>query len=284
MTILVTGAGSKAGVEIVRRLAAAGAPVRTTSHLRGEAGDMTHERAEVDFTLPETLEPALSGVDKAVLIIPESRVMSSMAVNLVAAAERAKVGHIVLLSFLHADRSGGGALLGWHREAEEVVQASPVPSTCLRPNYYMQNFLKAYPPAESLGGGNVSYVDAADVAEVIAQILLGGGHENMTYSLTGPRALSIQEVAALLRGEAGPLLTYVAGDHEEACQQRRRSGQSAHMQALCEFWAAAGEDQFADVTPDFEQLTGRRPRTFESFVQEHREELRALRAARAGAV
>ncbi len=281
MNILVTSAGSKAGVEIVRQLTAAGASVRGTSHRhRDEAGEARLGNATVDFMLPETLEPALSGIDKAVLIIPESSAMAAMAANFVAAAERAEVAHILMLSFLHADRSAGGPLLQWHRDAEAAVQASTVPSTCLRPNYYMQNFLSAYPPADSLGGGKVSYIDAADVAAVVGLILLGGGHVAMTYSLTGPRALSTEEVAALLRGEVGPPLEYGTGDREEACLQGRRSAQSAHLQALCEFWAAAGEDQFADITTDFERLTGRRPRSFEDFVQAHRGELHALRAAR----
>ncbi len=284
MNILVTGATSKAGVEIVRGLTAAGASVRSTSHLpAGGAGEATPGRVAVDFARPETLEPAFSGVHKAVLIIPESVAMAAMATNLAAAAERARVTHVLLLSFLNADRRAGGAVLEWHRQAEEAVAAAAVSSTCVRPNYYMQNFLSAYPPAASLGGGTVSYIDAADVAEVIALILLGGGHEKRTYSLTGPRALSIEEVAALLRGEVGAPLAYGPERREEACSLRRRSSMSPHLQALCEFWAAASEDQFAHLTPDFEQLTGRRPRSFEHFVQEHRGELHALRTARGAA-
>ena len=183
------------------------------------------------------------------------------------------------MSFLHADSGIGGPLLAWHRGAERVVAASALPSTCLRPNYYMQNFLSAHVPAASMGGGSVSYIDAGDVADAVAGVVMSGGHENMTYSLTGPRALSMAEVAELLKGEVGPVLTYAGRGWEEACFQGRRSAQSTLTQALCEFWVATSEDLFATITPDFEQLTGRSPRRFEAFVREHRGELRAVRAA-----
>jgi uncharacterized protein YbjT (DUF2867 family) len=151
MNILVTGAGSKAGVEMARRLQAAGAHVRTTTHLPSHAvGGAMGAGVAVDFRRPESLGPAFAGIDKAVLITPEESTMVSMTENLIVAARRAQVSHVVLVSFLHADSRAGGTLLGWHRRAEEVVMASGVLSTCLRPNYYMQNFLSAWLPRPHL--------------------------------------------------------------------------------------------------------------------------------------
>jgi len=280
MDVLVTGADSKAGVEIMARLRASGARVRTTSHLLGHgAREATVDRVAVDFLRPETLDAAFSGIEVAVLITPEDSGMVAMAANLVAAAEEAHVAHIVYLSFLHADSGIGGPLLAWHSGAERVVSASAVPSTCLRPNYYMQNFLSAYSPAASIGGGRISYIDAGDVADVVVRVAAGGGHEHSIYSLTGPRALSAEEVAELLHGEIGPPLTYATRGWEDACLLGRRSAQSALTQVLCEFWLAASEDEFAVTTADFEQLTGRTPRSFESFVREHRGQFHAVRTA-----
>ena len=280
MDVLVTGAASKAGVQIVSRLQTEGARVRSAFHLAAGEGEIAPGQVAIDFLRPETLDAAFSGIEAAVLIVPEDSRMTAMTANLVAAAERADVLRIAYMSFLHADSGVGGPLLAWHRGAERVVAASALPSTCLRPNYYMQNFLSATAPAASMGGGSVSYIDASDVADAVAGVVMrGGGHENMTYSLTGPRALSMAEVAELLRGEVGPVLTYAGRGWEEACFRGRRSAQSTLTQALCEFWVAASEDLFATVTSDFEQLTGRSPKHFEVFVREHRGELRAVRAA-----
>ena len=280
MNILVTGANSKAGVEIVNRLRGAGVRVRTTAHLSAHGtGREAGRGVAVDFLRPETLDAAFSGMDVAVLIIPENSSMVAMAANLAAAAEKAQVKRVVYLSFLHADKRIGGPLLAWHGGAERVVLTSPVPSTCLRPNYYMQNFLSAYVPAASIGGGRISYVDAADVAEVVARVSFGRGHERKVYSLTGARALTAGEVVELLRGEVGPPLTYAARGWEDACLLGRRSAQSALKQVLCEFWLAASDDVFAVTTDDFERLTQRRPRSFESFVRQHRGQFRAVSAA-----
>ncbi len=280
MDVLVTGAASKAGVQIVSRLQAAGARVRSALHLVGDAGGArATEHVAIDFLRPETLDVAFSGIDAAVLITPEDSSMIAMTANLVAAAERADVSRIAYMSFLHADSGTGGPLLAWHRRAERVVAASALPSTCLRPNYYMQNFLSAHVPAASLGGGSVSYLDASDVADAVVRVVMSGGYEDRTFSLTGPRALSVEEVAELLKGELGPVFSYAGRGWEEACLQGRRSAQSVLTQALCEFWVAASEGLFATITSDFEQLTGRQPKRFETFVREHRGELRAVRAS-----
>jgi len=272
--ILVTGAGSKAGAEIVRSLAATGARVRVTSHLQPQGRESVVEVA-ADYLRPETLDAAFAGIDAAVLITPEDPGMVTMTANLVAAAEDAAVRRLVLLSFILTDGMVGGPLLAWHRGAEDVVRRSRIPSTCLRPNYYMQNFLSAYTPAASLEGGRVSYVDARDVAEVAVKVLLEGGHDGMAYSLTGPRALAMAEVMDLLgSGHETPVY---AKSWEDTCERARRSSLPPLTEALCEFWQAAGEDQFAATTPTVAELTGHPPTDFVQFVREHRGQLWGLR-------
>ena len=52
------------------------------------------------------------------------------------------------------------------------------------------------------------------------------------------------------------------------------------MEALCELWLAMRHDEFATTAGDFEELTGRLPRSFEDFVREHARELRVSPTAR----
>ena len=180
--ILVTGASGRAGTEMIRQLAAAGASVRGAVHYPDHDAESRVGRidfVEVDFDRPETLDTAFHGIDEAVLITPEEPEMIAQTRNLVQAAERAGVGHLVRVSFLHAG-DAGGPLLDWHREAEEVVRESAIPSTILRPNSYMQNFLTMYGPSifvrgtffTPMGGGRISYIDARDVADAAVEALL----------------------------------------------------------------------------------------------------------------
>lgn len=296
--ILVTGASGRAGTEMVRQLAAAGAPVRGAVHYpdhdaEGRVGRV--DFVEVDFDRPDTLDTAFKGIDQAVLITPEETTMVVQTRHLVQAAERAGVRHLVRVSFLHAGHAGG-PLLDWHMEAERVVRESAIPSTILRPNSYMQNFLTMYGPSifvrgaffTPMGGGRISYIDARDVADAAVQVLLlaaGAAREradDRVYSLTGPRPLPHDEIAEILTGVVGQPIRYVDIGEEDACVALRRRGASEDLvEAVCELWMAMRHDEFATTTGDFEELTGRPPRSFEEFVREHASELRVSPTARA---
>src|SRR3990170_32540 len=94
MTILVTGATGHVGRQVVAQLVAAGAPVRAlTRNPATAAFPAGVEVVRGDLLDPESLEPALTGVDRLYLF-PEPRT----ATEVVAAAERAGVRRIVTLS------------------------------------------------------------------------------------------------------------------------------------------------------------------------------------------
>ena len=294
---LVTGASGRAGTEMIRQLAAAGASVRGAVHFPDHDAESRVGRVdfiEVDFDQPETLDTAFRGIDKAVLITPEESEMVVQTRNLVRAAERAGVGHLVRVSFLHAG-AAGGQLLDWHLEAERVVQESAIPSTILRPNSYMQNFLTMYGPSifvrgaffTPMGAGRISYIDARDVADAAVHVLLLAESDSLeraddrVYSLTGPRPLPHDEIADILTRAVGQPIRYVDIGEEDACVALRRRGASEQLvEALCELWLAMRHDEFATTAGDFEELTGRLPRSFEDFVREHAEELRVSPTAR----
>ena len=290
--ILVTGASGRAGAEMVKSLRTAGARVRAAIHYPdhdAESRADAVEYVEVDFDRPETLETAFRGVDKAVLITPEEATMVKMTASLLDAAERAGVGYLLRVSFIHADAGIGGRLLRWHQEAEQLVAASPIPSTTLRPNSYMQNFVTMYAPSiftrgaffTPMGQGRISYVDGRDVADAAVDILLGSGHEGVAYSLTGPEPLSHGEIAEILSRETGQAIRYVDVGEEDACIALERRGASPELvEALCELWLAMRHDEFAPTSDGVQRVTARLPKRFADFVREHRGELLVSPAAR----
>jgi uncharacterized protein YbjT (DUF2867 family) len=260
--VTVTGASSVGGIEVARRLAGAGFHVRRTASLPRDAAGQ------------EAAEAVLASADAAVIIAPGDSAMVSMTASLRVAAERTGCPRLVLISFLQPDSGPISPLMDWYLEAERTIGDSPIASTCLRPNYYMQNWLLARAPLASLGPGRVSYVDARDVAEAAARVLSEPAHEGKTYSLTGPQALSRREVAELLKDEPGAPVNSPGLAWQHHCLEERRSSHSLLEQALCEHWIAASENRFATLTSDVEQLTEHAPRDFLSFIRERRGRLR----------
>ena len=76
--ILVTGATGKVGSEVVRQLAAAGTPVRALVRDPVGASAIRLPGVEIvsgDLARPETLAPALAGVERVFLLTPAHRAL-----------------------------------------------------------------------------------------------------------------------------------------------------------------------------------------------------------------
>ena len=81
----------------------------------------------------------------------------------------------------------------------------------------MQNFLGSADTIKTKGAyfspfgpTPVSFVDAGDIGEVAATVLLSDDHNEKIYNLTGPRGVANNEAASLLGEAAGNSVTCVA--------------------------------------------------------------------------
>ena len=100
-------------------------------------------------------------------------------------------------------------------EVEAELRASGLPWTILRPTFYLQNTMMAIPTVSSQGAiylpmkqGRMAMTDVRDIVDVAAHLLLKGGHEGRTYTLTTPESFTIAEFAAALGTQpqqAGPV-------------------------------------------------------------------------------
>src|SRR5215216_1883836 len=224
--ILITGATGTTGREIVaelRRVGAAGVRALVRDPARAsfvrEAG---FETVAGDFERPETLGAALEGVERALLLTPPSPQTFEQQRAFIEAARRAGVRHVVKLSAFGADADAPEGFGRWHGQAEDFLKSSGLAWTMLRPNFFMQNLLgQARQIAatgsifQPVGDARASFIDARDIAAVAARALTEEGHEEQTYTLTGPEALSYHDVAAKLSEAAGRSVTYVPISSEQ---------------------------------------------------------------------
>jgi uncharacterized protein YbjT (DUF2867 family) len=233
------------------------------------------EIATADYNQLETLLAALKGVDKVFLVAPRAQNLVALERKVVDAIKQAGGAHIVKLSAM-----GGRAAIypRQHAESEDYIKSSGMPYTFLRPNGFMQNLINYNATTINAnnafygcqGEGKVSQVDLRDVAAVAVKALTEDRHQGMTYTLTGPRALTNAELAQILSDDLGREIRYIDMPGEQFKQALLAAGRpewSANgLIDLQQHYRSGGASA---VTNDVEQLLRRKPRSFEQFSRDH---------------
>ncbi|HUM01790.1 MAG TPA: SDR family oxidoreductase [Thermoanaerobaculia bacterium] len=278
--ILVTGATGKTGVDVVRGLSIVGAGVKAFVRDEGKAQPLRRPGVEVavgDLEKPETLAPALRGCDRVFLCSAAGPRQVELQGNLIRAAKEAGVRHVVRMSALGASLDSPVSMLRWHAETEKQLIASGLPWTFLRPHYFMQNVLGFAPSIKAqsafflpMKGGRIPLVDTRDIAAVAVEALTGSGHERKIYDVTGPEALSGQDLAQKLSKAAGRTIAFRDVSPEEARKQMRAAGAPDWMaDSMVALYGVFAANRAAAVSPVVEQLTGYPARTFDDWAREN---------------
>jgi uncharacterized protein YbjT (DUF2867 family) len=219
--ILIIGARSATGTELVRLLRAAGEPLRILTRSTEPAdpdsvpGNLAH---------PDSLKQAMDGVDKVFLLCSAAHDELAWHRNAIDAANGAGVSHLVRSSILGADPAVPARFLRHHGQADEYLRASGVPHTILRPNMYLHNVTRVWPQSigpdgnyyAPAGDARISMTDARDIAAVAARILTRDSATGAAYDVTGPQALNHAEACQQLGAHLGRPVRYVPGGDDTA--------------------------------------------------------------------
>jgi PPOX class probable F420-dependent enzyme len=221
--ILVTGATGLSGSAVIRACVNTRLPVRALVRDPAKAAVLsipdTVEVAEGDMLKPATLDGVLDGVERALMISgPDEHILETQC-TFIDAAKRAGVRHIVKLSGMGCWGGAKFRLARMHAEVERYLEGSGVAWTHLRPSTFMQTFLLEVPTILSDGTVNLpmadaklSPVDVDDIAQVAVALLRGSGHEGKRYEMTGPEALTMNEIAERISSAIDRPVRYVDTD------------------------------------------------------------------------
>ncbi len=217
MTIAITGATGQLGRLAVAALKSRVPAKDIVALVRdpAKATDLGVKTVAFDYNKPDTLVPALAGVDVIVLISSNdvgARLAQHLAV--IAAAKTAGVKRIVYTSIPRADTTPM-LLAADHKASEEAIRASGLPYTFLRNGWYTENHTGSLGGAiaagaliGSAGSGRFSSAPRADYAEAIAVVASEPDHENRVYELGGDQSHSYAELASEVSRLTGKAVGY----------------------------------------------------------------------------
>ncbi|MEW9551346.1 NAD(P)H-binding protein [Nonomuraea sp. NPDC050783] len=262
--VVTTGASGKLGGRVAARLAAAGAEQRLVSRDAGRAPRLAGASAvSADYGDRAAVRRALDGAGTVLFVsASESADRLDRHRAFVDAAREADVSHLVYVSFYGASPEATFTLARDHWATEEHIRRSGLPFTFLRDNLYA-DFLPGMAGPDGVirgpaGRGRVAAVAQDDIADAAAAVLLDpAAHEGATYDLTGPEALTLEEVAAALTAATGRPHAYHEETVEEAYASRAAYGAPAwQVEAWVSTYLAIAAGELAGVSDAIPALTG----------------------------
>ncbi|MEU5716195.1 NAD(P)H-binding protein [Streptomyces sp. NPDC020403] len=273
-TTLVIGATGTTGSRTAARLSAAGHRVKAASRRAVDVPGA--EPVAFDWYDPATHAAALDGTDRVYLIPPVGDAdPASVMVPFLRQARTVGVHRAVLLSS-SAIPEGGPAVGAVHQALPDLFDQWAV----LRPSWFMQNFTGSHAHAQSIreegvvrsatGSGRVGFVDVEDIAAVAVHALTDEPAPNTDLILTGPEALSYDDIATTLtQATSRPV------DHHRLSYEQMRDHLAAHVprefaSLLAGMDRAIAEGAEDRVTDTVQRLTGRPARTFHALLERER--------------
>ena len=290
----VTGATGQLGSRIVARLA--GVPLRLIVRDPGRAPSVPGATvAQAAYGEHAALLNALDGVDVLMLLsASESADRVALHKATVDAAVAAGVRRIVYTSFVGASPGATFTFARDHWHTEQHIRSTGVDFTFLRDNLYLDFVLGGVGEDGVIrgpaGDGRVAAVSRDDVAAVAATILraanstpadssgsgsagsgsAGSGDEHVgaTYDLTGPRAFTLAEAAAVLTDVWGRKIRYEPETLDEAYRSRESYGAPAwEVAGWVTSYAAIASGELSQVSTAVRDITGVEPTGFEEYVR-----------------
>jgi NAD(P)H dehydrogenase (quinone) len=275
-SLAITGTTGGIGGRVARRLAERGVAQRLVVRDPSRAPALPNTTvAPADYGDGEAMRAALAGVHTLLLVsATETEDRIARHLSAVDAAAAAGVSRIVYTSFLGAAPDATFTLARHHWRTEEQIRSSGVAYTFLRDSLY-QDVWPYFVGADLMlrapaGSGRCGIVARDDIADAAIEVLLdlSGAHDGRTYDLTGPRSLSLAEIATIISDITGRVVDYHAETVEEAYASRAGYGAPDWMvDGWVSTYTAIAAGELDVVTGDVEALTGHPATSFEDFLR-----------------
>jgi len=288
MKLLITGGSGQLARRTAELLLAKIAPqdlivtTRTPAGLRSLAERGVIVR-EADFAAPRTLRAAFAGAERMLLVsatdLAQRTAQHRAAID---AAKAAGVRHVVYTSGLKPEPPNPAIVAPSHHATEQALMQSGLAWTILRNSLYADyqipegcQAIAAGTLVHNRGAGKVAYVVRDDCAAVAAAVLVASDQAGKCWDVTGPKAYTAADLAALY-GELGgrPVTERSVSDAEFIAGIVGAAAGDDHLRYGAELVASFGRsirDGYMDACTDHvAKLTGQPPRTLRQVLERAR--------------
>jgi len=260
--ILVLGATGKTGSRILERLEAKGFSTRKGSRSAFPSFDWNNEA---------NWDECLTGVEAAYINYAPDLAIPGASDAIQAFVDRAKqhgVKRLVLLSGRGEEEA---------QACEHIVQNSGIDWTVVRASWFNQNFSEgAF--VEMVQAGRITlpavdtpepFVDVDDIADVAVAALTESGHAGEVYEVTGPRLLTLAEVAAEISRASGRDIAHAPVPQDAFVAGMAESGAPKDVVWLLDYlFSTVLDGRNAYLADGVQRALGRPPTDFADYARD----------------
>ena len=262
--LAVTGSTGRLGSRVARGLSELGVDQRLVVRDPSKAPALPGSHiATADYGDSAAVRTALTGA-RTVFMVSAAETPDRVQQHLtfIDAAVDAGVERIVYVSFFGASPTATFTLARDHWATEQHLRSVGVAHTIVRNNIYA-DFTPHFIGTDGsirgpAGDGRAAVVAQADIAEVAVAVLTSdGAYDGRTLNLTGPEALKIDEIAAILSDHLGRTVTYIPETIDEAYASRAVYGAPPwQVDAWVSTYTAIAAGELSTVSEDIPEVTG----------------------------
>jgi uncharacterized protein YbjT (DUF2867 family) len=267
--ILILSGKGKTGRRVAAQLEARGVPFRLASRSSEQRFDWYDE---------STWSATIAGADTAYLAPPVGPTGLAQAGRFIQQAAGEGLRRMVLLSGRGVGSPGRDfAVYDGQLDLERAVQASGADWTIVQPAWFAQGFSEDFLRYHVLAGeirlsagtGAEAWIDTNDVGDVMTAALLDEAYTGQVIAISGPRPLTMAEVADALSTATGRPITYADLEPEKHVGELVEQGLTQEdAEAVRDLFAVIRNHRSEYVSDGVQQVLGRPPRDFADWARE----------------
>lgn len=277
----VTGATGHLGSAILGQLArlVPASSLIAGAHTPAKAKDLADRGIDVrkiEFSDPHVLADAFEGVDVLVYVPSLSHASAPRVAeleNVIAAAQKAQVGHVLAMGFIADQPTDPFALSAFYGYLPRRLSSSGLRWTLIRDALYADPLVPYLPELQErkaviypVGDKALSYIPLQDCAAAFAKVATTPEllQDEKIWTLTADRAWTMHDLSDLLTKVGGKPIAYRPVTLDEFARIYDEGGEG---QMLASMYAAGAKGQLAEVCGDYRTIMGHPATDLEDFLR-----------------